>query len=417
MNDRLRVFKDFNYAYESRIEYAFRNLGYRIDYGYIALESIPRHQINYIKDYELLDHIIKAIAYERFVQDAEVVYVDTTNGGRQAYKVEKEYEAPNEEKESIRDLLDILNKSGIEGMIFFVPIDEKHPLLDQETPFMKDYHRIFVDFTKTDDIPEWLDCIYSFNDKELRKIADSNAKRLNGNTPDLYMEQASIYSYFEEFLAAYNCLRTAVSLYYKRGETVKYFIAETDRYYIGKFIKERGYFFGLTKDEIEGIGKEIDAINLDMTYRSSPDLGKGSDILKDICSFDISFKLFQDAYITSEKIKKEASTRYNLFSGLPAFSAMRRDVLDFYNFENLNHIILNADKMISGMIYNASSIFRIIFRYTASRLLCVSLICSLCMVLISSRRERILRTSCSKTWPLPEVSINSTNRTTESISL
>lgn len=338
--DKLRIFRDFNYSYESRIESAFRRLGYRYDRGYLALEVFPDHH-TYIKDNEVLNHILFSLAYARSEQKPDDVYVKAIGDIRKQYELDEGFKVLDNEKEYVYGLLDVLNKSAIKGLIVFVSIDDKHPLIDGEIAFMRTHHRIFVDFDNIDDIPAWYEFGCRFDDTELRKLSEKNSSKLNDSTPDLYMEQACIHSYFEEFLAAYNCLRTAASLYYKRGNTVKYFIAETDRYYIGKIIKDSGAYYGLTEDEIQEVSNELESINLERTYWSLPDLGSGMGILKDICSFDISFQLFQNAYRIAEKVKDQANTKYNMFSGLPAFSTMRRDIMDFQNFEFRNNIILD----------------------------------------------------------------------------
>ena len=338
--DKIKIFREFDYSYESRIESAFRRLGYRYDCGYLALELFPNHH-TYIKDYEALNHILFAIAYARYKQNPVDIYVKTSGDEKIQYEIEEGYKASIDEEEFVAGLLDVLNKSAIRGLIVFIPIDDKHTLLDNEIAFMRTHHRVLVDFDDAVLTPEWLEYIYRFNDSELRNLSEKNNSKLNESTPDLYMEQASIHSYFAEYLATYNCLRTAASLYYKRGSVVKYFIAETDRYYIGKIIKDNGTLLGLNQDDILEVSKEIESISLEMTYWSLPDLGTGMSILKDICSFDISFQLFQNAYKIAEKVKDQANTKYNMFTGLPAFSTMRRDIMDFQKFEFHNYIILD----------------------------------------------------------------------------
>lgn len=338
--DELRIFNDFNYSYGRRIEAAFRKRGYRYDHGYLALELFPNHH-TFIKDYEVLNHILFAIVYARYKQKPENVYVETEKDEKKRFIIDESFKAKNDEKGYVDSLLEVLNKSAIKGVMVFATIDEKYPKLPDEKVFMGTHHRIIADFNDAKDIPEWQDCIIRFDDDKLRKRSEKNNSKLNDSTPDLYMEQASIHSYFEEYLASYNCLKTASSLYYKRGEIVKYFIAETDRYYIGKLITRSGIAFGLSAEEVQDIAREISSINLDRTYWSLPDLGSGMSILKDICSFDIAFKLFQDAYKKAEEVKDQANTKYNLFAGLPAFSAMQRDINDYLNFEFRNHIILD----------------------------------------------------------------------------
>lgn len=340
LHTRLSIFKEFNYSYSSYIESAFRNTGFYTNIGYIGLENVPG-LLNKNNDYKNLKHILEELAYERYIQKPSDVYVLDHNDTKIIYSIDKKY-APDENEEMlVKEILDVLNKSNIHGIILFVPIDDDYPKLDNENVYWNSQHRVFIDFEKLEDIPKWIDCIYRFDNKELKAISEKNNSKLNESNPELYMEQAYILSNFDEYLAAYNCLRTAASLFYKKDKKANYFIAETCRYYIGKIIKSSGIQFGITKKDIDDVSKEIEAIDLDRTFRSLPDLGKGNEILKEISSFDISYKLFQEAFKFAEDIKEQASTRYNLFSGLPAFSKMRNSIYDFYCFESMNYIILD----------------------------------------------------------------------------
>lgn len=339
LHDRLSIFKDFNFSYSSYIESAFRKLNYLTNRGYITAENVPGWHNN--KDYDVLRHILEMLAYERYIQNPSDVYVLGPKETKISCVIEEKLAPTEDEVELVKEILDILNKSSVQGIILFVPISDKHPRLENEIVYLENQHRVFVDFEALEDIPKWLDCIYRFDDKTLKAISDSNNSKLNENNPELYMEQACIKSYFDEYLAAYNCLRTAASLYYRKDKKVNYYIAETCRFYIGKIIKDNGILLGIAKEDIADVTKEIEAIDLDMTFISLPDLGQGSSLLKEISSFDISYKLFQEAFKISEDIKEQAKTRYNMFSGLPAFSKMRNSIYDFYCFESLNYIILD----------------------------------------------------------------------------
>lgn len=339
LHDRLNIFKDFEYSYSSYIESSFIKLEFTINSGYIAAEVVPSwHQES--KDYEMRKQILNAIAYERFIQNPKEVYVKDHHDNNISFVIDKNDALTDSEVDLIKDILKILNKSSIRGIILFVPISEELPHLENEQIFMDRYHRVFVDFDLLETFPKWLDCICRFDDKELEIISKSNNSKLNDDTPELYMEQACIYSYFDEYLAAYNCLRTAASLYYRKDRKVQYYIAETNRFYIGKLIQDYGALYGVQTTDIDEVSKEIMVLDLERTYRSLPDLGAGNTILKEISSFGISYKLFQDAFRISEKIKEEAKNKY-LFSALPAFSKMRNSIYDFYCFESLNYIILD----------------------------------------------------------------------------
>lgn len=338
LHDDICIFKDFNYSYSSYIESTFIKNGFQVNFGYISSESFPNWTKSN-KEKDNLNCILDALACKRFIQKPTSVYVNGTNGERIKYELKKK-NTPIEEDERIKDILSILNKSSIKGIIIFAPVSEEQPKLENELLF-ENCHRIFIDFDEISDKPQWMECVYHFDDEELKGILKYNNSRLNENTPELYMEQAYIYSYFKEYLATYNCLKTAASLFYRKNKKVKYFIAETNRFYIGKIIKNSGLLFGISQKDLDEITKEVDSIELERTYKSLTNLKVNSEILREISSFDISYKLFQKAFKISEDITEQANTKYNFFSGLPAFSKMRRSINDFYCFEALNYILLD----------------------------------------------------------------------------
>lgn len=340
LHNRLSVFRELNYSYSSYVESAFRKTGFYTDWGYIVADNAPGLKKN-SKDYEILKHILEALAYERYIQNPSAVYVLGPKDTKICYPFKEMYTTVDDDNGLVKEILDVLNKSSINGIILFVPVDDEHPRLDEENIYWEKQHRVIIDFEELKDIPKWLDYIYHFDDKALKAVSDINTSKLNESNPELYLEQACIHSYFDEYLAAYNCLRTAASLFYRYDKKANYYIAETCRYYIGKLIKSNGFILGITKEDIDDVSKEIEAVDLDRTFISLPDLGKGSEILKEISSFDISYKLFHEAFKYAEDIREQAKTRYNIFTGLPAFSKMRNRIYDFYFFESMNYIILD----------------------------------------------------------------------------
>lgn len=89
----------------------------------------------------------------------------------------------------------------------------------------------------------------------------------------------------------------AASIFYRHQEYFQYFIAEMNRFYIGKMVIDRdGVISGVDSEDAKIVSEEIKAINLDRTYRSLPDFGGNNKALKDIYTFKIAYTLFQDAY-------------------------------------------------------------------------------------------------------------------------
>lgn len=333
--DNLKTFKYFNYSYELFIKNVFQNAGFIYKNGYFCAEKMYGDQDEQII---VLKNILESIACERFKQSPESIYY--LCGDKKCPIEISSIDIKNVELNKIQDILDILNKSSVQGIILYRPFDSENSRLQNEFSFKKDARTIFVDFEKNK-IPEWLDLITRFNDKELKNLLKSNSSRLNETTPDLYMEQACIHLYFKDFLSAYNCLKIAASIYYKKSDSVKYFIAEVDRYYVGKIVKNYP-LSEVNKYDSDLVSKEIELIDLEKTYMSLSDLGKGKEFLRELSSFDFSYKLFQTAYNTSNKVKEESSTNYRLFTGTPAYSILSRRVSDFFLFENINCLTVDS---------------------------------------------------------------------------
>lgn len=333
--DNLKIFKFFNYSYELFIKSVFQNTGFFYKNGYLYVEKSYGASDEQIK---VLEYILESLAYERFKQSPESIYY--LCGDKKCPIEISSIDIKNVDRNKIQDILDILNKSSVRGIILYRPFVSNNPRLNDEFSFKKDARTIFVDFEKIKN-PEWIDLITRFNNKELKKLLDSNSSKLNDTNPDLYMEQACIHLYFKDYLSAYNRLKNAASIYYKKSDSVKYFIAEVGRYYVAKIIKNYP-LADVNKNDRDLISNEFDLIDLEKTYMSLPDLGKGKEFLRELSSFDILYKLFQSAYSTSNKVKEESCTNYNLFTGTPAFSILSRRVSDFFLFENINCLTVDS---------------------------------------------------------------------------
>ena len=67
-----------------------------------------------------------------------------------------------------------------------------------------------------------------------------------------------------------------------------FFIAETNQYLIGRIvIDSNGIISGVGQSDVKIVKEEINAIDLDRTYRSLPNMGGNNKVLKDIYTFNI----------------------------------------------------------------------------------------------------------------------------------
>lgn len=61
----------------------------------------------------------------------------------------------------------------------------------------------------------------------------------------------------KEYLAAYNCFKMAASIYYRHREYIKYFIAETNRYLVGRIVIDgNGTISGVEQIDVKMVREE-----------------------------------------------------------------------------------------------------------------------------------------------------------------
>lgn len=187
--------------------------------------------------------------------------------------------------------------------------------------------------------------IFEFDYEGLRKILNNNSAKLSLDNPELYMEQAYISAFFNEYCKAYNYLKIAAHTYYLRRMYVKYFIAEFDRKYIGKIMLSSFVMQSIPNEEQEKYESEINAIDLERILKSIPDIGNSNNkFLYELNNFTISYTLFYNVYEDSLKTNEQASTAYSLFSGMAAYQSLREKIRDFERYETCNYIFLDNYK-------------------------------------------------------------------------
>lgn len=334
--DSLKIFDGLDYAYGKYIETELNSVGIVLNNGYVCSWHDASADIS--EDDSAIS-IVQALAYERYCQSPESAYVlSRRNDEKIRYTLENSL-CIKDADDKLKKILEVLEKTNICGINIELPIDETHPLLEGESSSISG-HDVYLDFDRLE-MPEWYEQFMLFDEAGLRLREKNNSSSLNDSFPDLYIEQASIHLSFGDYLAAYNCMRMASKIFYKNNDVAKYYISETNRYNIGLEIKRRGVIYGIPQKDVDTVANEIESIDFDRTYKSLPDIGGGKSLLKDISDFKVSFRLFHDAYSMSEKVREEANTEYSLFGGIPAFAKMQKNIKDFYDFETINHILLD----------------------------------------------------------------------------
>lgn len=340
--DDLKPFKFMNFVSERYIKSAFYETDLRIDDGYIS-------EFDMQKELDEPGKVIRNLAYEQYsmislANNNQATNKEETEKKERINKLLKDFKPKEHDKEKIKTILDILAKSNVSYIELHSPRENNNG-----------WYRDCVELANYD-MPDWVEAINTFNYQVLENIIEKNNSRLAESRPQLYMEQGYLYYVLKEYLAAYNCFKMAANIFYRHQEYFQYFMAEMDRFYVGKMVSDRdGLISGVGFEDAKIVGEEIKAINLDRTYRSLPDFGGNNKVLKDIYTFNIAYTLFQDAYRTSEKVREQAEANYIFFSGTAAFSSMRRNMEDYYRYIVLNQ--LAVDQYVENR-----EIFRIYFQ-------------------------------------------------------
>ena len=330
--NELKPFISMKYASKKYVETALAKAGILSGNGRISLP--------FIEDKEDTSFIFKALAYEQWVKfDKKIIlsndlleqgYREEENNKRVAEYL-KDFKPEKTKHEKIRQILSVLCKSNLQYIQIHFST-EKYLLAERKGAIIP---------LKRTCSPEWMNYVDTFDFAALERIAENNYFHITNNEPDLFMEQGYIQFILGNYLSAYHCYKSAKSIYYKRQEYIKFFVAEFSRYILGEMITNpNGVFYEISKD-MELVEGELKTIDLDKLFNTLPDLGKSNNVLKDMYTFNVAYTLFQQAYKSSEKVQEEANTSYLMFSGTTAFKSMHEDMLDYYKYISLNMLPVN----------------------------------------------------------------------------
>lgn len=193
--------------------------------------------------------------------------------------------------------------------------------------------------------------MFEFDYGKLGKMKAENASRLVEADPESYMRQGAVCWFLHDYASAYACMDNAARAYYRRKEFEWYFIAVYNKRNIGEIIAKVP-FLTIDKSVKRQITEEMDAIDLNRTLQSLPNLGNNQNtFLKDLISFKFSSDLFMDTYQTSERIRKESRQTYVFYSGIPAYESMRLMITDYHRYCAENYILVDRYRE-NNAIYN-----------------------------------------------------------------
>lgn len=182
------------------------------------------------------------------------------------------------------------------------------------------------------------DLIMEFNYADLRQVAEHD-DFFSSNDEKIYLRQAYIYYFLEEYTKAYTELCKAAETAYKKQLYNLYYIAQFNKCKIKNYAE---HIPNVSKDILNKINKDVASIHLDNILMDMPDSSSEDyQMLKDIESFQLQYSLFQDAYRVSEKVKEQQDTTYSFFSGVPDYFILRRMIQDYHFYLVYNFLMID----------------------------------------------------------------------------
>ena len=127
----------------------------------------------------------------------------------------------------------------------------------------------------------------------LMKLKDDNFGRLSDSKPQFYFQQAFLSYLLCDYIDAYQNLQKATVSCYRNEMHDWYFLALLNRTLVSKI----AYKYDLDRKEVEAIRKDADGLDLEQVFQTLPKSGrKCSDYLKDLYTFQIFYRSFQEVY-------------------------------------------------------------------------------------------------------------------------
>ena len=189
----------------------------------------------------------------------------------------------------------------------------------------------------------------------LRKLREDNFGRLSDSKPQFYFQQAFLSYLLGDYIDAYQNLQKATVSCYRNEMHDWYFLAMLNRTLVSKIV----YKYDLDKKDVETIRKDADGLDLEQVFQTLPkSRRKCSDYLKDLYTFQIFYRSFQEVYKKSLKVKEEANTSYWIHSGIPQFRALRMQVSKVTNDLNELHagIVWTLVRMNHGLRFKRNTV-------------------------------------------------------------
>lgn len=180
------------------------------------------------------------------------------------------------------------------------------------------------------------EAIISYDVQALKKLKEQNFEYLADSNPIFYFKQAFLLYWLNEYPDADKYIKIATTCFYDNGIYNWYFLSLLNQKILAQMI-----FINDSSDKrSQEIIQKSGEINLDKKFQFLS-YTEDNQYLKDLYTFQISYKIFQDAHFKNFKIKEESDNPYILHFGIPAFVRLKKQIKDLWYYTTSNFLMLD----------------------------------------------------------------------------
>ena len=235
----------------------------------------------------------------------------------------------NQQEKKASDILSILRKSSISK------ITTQTPHKDTKGNFKVER----LTSSLSDNMKKLISAIFYYDYDELKKIRDENENVISENHPQIFLEQAFLSYYLQEYKEAHQYLKMGSRVSYHSDMYEWYFISLLNRKCLVDIVRHDK--FGILPSPEKDWQESLD-IDLEKVFLSLPDLGNEHNrFLRELCTFQFFYTLFPDVYHQARKVEEEASTKYLLYIGTPKYIPLEEKLKDIWWYINSNYLLLD----------------------------------------------------------------------------
>lgn len=301
----LKSFINMNYVYSEYIKKAFAKCDVMVDFNAQTLTIYQSKDDEHDATNELLHDICLSLNDANKIPDLK-------------------------KREKLSEIINVLGKSRChEFSIKWIHSEEKSIAINLPSSRDSEVEEICIASIKYD-----IDT--------LRKLREDNVGRLSDSKPQFYFQQMFLSYLLGDYIDAYQNLQKATVSCYRNEMHDWYFLAMLNRTLLSKTF----YKYDLDRSEIDAIKKirkkDAEELDLEQAFQTLPKSErKCNNYLKDLYTFQIFYRSFQEVYKKSLKVKEEANTSYWIHSGIPQFRALGMQIRDLWYYITSNFLLFD----------------------------------------------------------------------------